>query len=324
MTTRSATLIAKTAIAGLLLWLIAWELTNGEKLSTIWAAFVAQTSRAPWAWLAVALLAMPLNWLCETYKWHFLLRRFAQLPLGQAWRGVMAGVALGLFTPNRIGELGGRLWLLHEKYRWRAFMANVVSMSSQTLVVAVLGAFGLLWFTFFWLRPASFYQIGLFILTVLAVSALFFCYFNIGLLLPFLRKVPLLHKIKPLMRGAMVLRRFHTHELSTVLYWTLLRYGIYTFQYFCLLRFFGIDAGLVGSLSGIFTLFLLQTGLPLPPLMGLAARGNLAVQVWAFFGANELSSLAATFSLWIINLILPALVGTFFMFYVNTSKTYKT
>jgi hypothetical protein len=52
----------------------------------------------------------------------------------------------------------------------------------------------------------------------------------------------------------------------------------------------------------------------------LVARGNLAVQAWAFFGANEISSLAATFTLWIINLILPALIGTFSLFYVNIAK----
>jgi hypothetical protein len=60
---------------------------------------------------------------------------------------------------------------------------------------------------------------------------------------------------------------------------------------------------------------------PLPAVAGLLVRGSLAVFVWSHFGANDLSSLAATFVLWIINLILPALIGTFSLASVNITKS---
>ena len=56
-------------------------------------------------------------------------------------------------------------------------------------------------------------------------------------------------------------------------------------------------------------------------MTGLVARGNLAVYLWQQFGANDLSALAATFSLWVINLILPALIGTFLLLRVNIAQS---
>ena len=73
--------------------------------------------------------------------------------------------------------------------------------------------------------------------------------------------------------------------------------------------------------AGIATIYLLQTIVPLPAIAGLLVRGSLAVFVWSSFGANEISSLAASFVLWIINLILPALIGTFSLFSVNITKS---
>jgi hypothetical protein len=96
---------------------------------------------------------------------------------------------------------------------------------------------------------------------------------------------------------------------------------VYSTQYFLLLRFFGIDIGLIPAYFSIAAIFLIQTSIPLPPVMGLLARGNVAVQIWSFFGANQVSILATTFGLWIINLILPALFGTFFIFNVNITKS---
>jgi len=61
--------------------------------------------------------------------------------------------------------------------------------------------------------------------------------------------------------------------------------------------------------SIIWAVYLFQSGLPLPPIMGLVARGEIAIFLFNLFGANALSVAAATFGIWMINLILPAFVG---------------
>lgn len=320
---RRLVFLLKILLVAGFLWLLVHELWTGNKWSVVWTAFQAQRTQASVGWMVATLLLLPLNWLVETQKWRLLLRAFEPASWGRAWRGVLAGVSLAVFTPNRLGEFGGRVLFIAPRHRWRAVVANVVSIFSQTMVVLTAGALGLLWFMLYLLKPDPFYTWALILLTTVGLTALFFFFFNIRLLIPLLRRLPLLRRIRPLLRGVSVLAYFSRYDLFQVLLWAALRYLIYSAQYFFLLQFFGIQTGFWGGLAGIFTLFLLQTGIPLPPAMGLVARGSLAVQVWSQFGANEVSSLAATFSLWIINLILPALVGTFFLLNVHTNKTFS-
>ena len=71
----------------------------------------------------------------------------------------------------------------------------------------------------------------------------------------------------------------------------------------------------------IATIYLLQTSVPLPPLMGLFVRSEVALFVWGMYSANEIAILAATFGLWILNLLIPALIGTVFMLNINVLKS---
>ncbi|MCB0576837.1 MAG: hypothetical protein KDC61_19920, partial [Saprospiraceae bacterium] len=74
---------------------------------------------------------------------------------------------------------------------------------------------------------------------------------------------------------------FSRRDLLRVLFWSALRYGVYSAQYFMLLQFFGIKTGVFAGFAGIATIFLLQTVVPLPAFAGLLVRGNLAIFVWS-------------------------------------------
>lgn len=314
---RRVVVFFKIALVALFGGLLAYELGRGDQLNIIWAAFRAQRGHANAGWLLAVLALLPVNWLLETQKWRLLLHSFMSVGWAQSLRGVLAGVSLAVFTPNRLGEYGGRVLFIRPRHRWQAVAANIVSTLSQAVVVVAAGSAGLLWFVQHHLQPAAFYLYAVAMVALASVAVLLFCYFHIRLLTLVLRRAKWLRRIRPLMRGAGVLGRFSQRTLAKVLGCAALRYWVYSVQYFFLLNYFGIKTGILGGFAGISTLFLLQTGIPLPPVMGLVARGSLAVQVWAQFGANEISSLAATFLLWIINLILPALVGTFFLLNVQ-------
>lgn len=84
---------------------------------------------------------------------------------------------------------------------------------------------------------------------------------------------------------------------------------------------FGINITLITALSGISTIFLVQTSVPLPMVVGLLVRGEIALTVWGNTGANELAILAATFLLFIINLSVPALLGLVIIVKTNVLKS---
>lgn len=148
-----------------------------------------------------------------------------------------------------------------------------------------------------------------------------FCFYNINLVIPLAKKIPYAYKFKKIVKNVNVLRSYDKKILNKVLGYAMLRYLVYSVQYFLMLRYFGIEVNLIEGMAGIATIYLFQTSIPLPPLMGLMARGELAIFIWGNFSANEISILAATFVLWLINLIIPALIGALFISSVNIVKS---
>lgn len=308
---------------GVLLFLLAvlWvELSTKEHLDELWQAFLQQLQRANWYWFLGAFLLVPLNWLAETRKWHQIIREYEPMSIWRALQAVWIGVCFSLFTPNRVGEYGGRILLVRPENRWKAVIANVVGNYGQLLVLLTAGLWGAgVFLNRFNGNVSAWYAPAGWILTLVLV-VLYFLYFNIGAIVPLAQRIVLPRRLQFLWKEIQVLQHFNRRELGAILGWAAIRYIVYATQYFLLLRFFGINPDFTAGYAGIAAIFLVQTSLPLPPVAGLVARGNLAVQAWSFFGANEISSLAATFTLWIINLILPALIGTFSLFYVNIAK----
>ncbi|MDO8365620.1 MAG: lysylphosphatidylglycerol synthase transmembrane domain-containing protein [Saprospiraceae bacterium] len=315
-------IVFKGLLILLLTGILYFELTARENLSEIWAVFQQQLLWANIGWLILALALMPFNWLAETHKWHQFMTRYEPMSRWKALQAVLAGVTVSLFTPNRVGEYGGRVLFVRPENRWKAVIVNLVGNFAQLMVLMTVGAAGVAWLMGrFWLFEPLYIQLFVLLATI-GLGILFIVYFNIKTVIPIARKIPVLHRIKRFVKDLRVLEHFSRRELASILKWSTIRYSIFAAQYFFLLKFFDIKTSLVDGYASISVLFLLQASLPLPPITGLVARGTLAVQMWKDVSPNEVSSLAATCTLWIINLILPALVGTFSILYVNIAKTF--
>lgn len=314
-------IVLKVTVAVLLLGGLYFELRGRSNLSALWIEFTHQCGGEGWWWLPLAIILMPFNWIVETLKWQPYLQRYQPLTLWQGIRGVFAGISFTMFTPHQLGEYGGRLLYVQPEHRWKAIMINVVGSWAQYLVAVLAGVIGALIFVSQQMTlPPAMVRYGSLVAGI-ALPLLLIGYFQIKQLLPWARRIPLLHYLKPFVRDVHILQTFSQRDLWRIISLAALRYLVFASQYFFLLRFFGIPVNLLTGYAGISTIFLVQTIVPLPAIMGLLLRGNIALFVWAQFGANEVSALAATFTLWIINLILPALVGTFSLFYVNIPKT---
>lgn len=297
------------------------ELLKKDNLGDVTAAFWQQLGYSNGWWLAGALFLIPFNWFAEVQKWHLFIARYESISQWQAWKAVLAGTSFALFTPNRVGEYGARVLFVRPENQWKALIANVVGSLSQYIVLLTGGVLGGIWFAGQFLEWSDQWQISAFALAAVPLSALYYCYFNIRRFIPFIRRIPLLRRWESLAREISFLEKIARRDLTFVVIWSVFRYAVYSTQYFLLLQFFGIKTGISAGYAGVATIYLLQTILPLPALAGLLVRGSLAVFVWSHFGANDVSSLAPTFVLWIINLILPALIGTFSLISVNITKS---
>ncbi len=292
-----------------------------NNLNDIGAAFLQQWESSDGWWLLGACLLIPFNWMAEVQKWRPLLAQHEPMSQWKAMKAVLAGTSFALFTPNRVGEYGGRVLFVRPENQWKAVIANAVGSLGQYVVLLTAGAVGVVGLAGQMLGWSGYIQLAAFAIAVPLLMLLYYFYFNIRVVVPLARRIPWLRRLKPYFRGAVFLEQIERRQLTGVLVWSALRYAVYSTQYFLLLQFFGIKTGFWAGYAGVAIIFLLQTVLPLPALAGLLVRGSLAVFVWSHFGANNISSLAATFVLWIINLILPALLGTFSLYSVNITKS---
>jgi hypothetical protein len=304
----------------LLAWVLYRELGSREQLPALWAAFLQQWRHGPWPWLLLALALLPLNWALEALKWFYFLRRQSDISWVQTCKGVLAGVSFALFTPNRVGEFAGRLVFIPQGRQWQALAANLIGSAAQYWVLLAGGLAGAC--CFFqqyrpgipWLAWAPLGWAGL-------VSGLLL-YLYIRRLTPVFKRLTAWKWLRRAAALTPVLEQTGPRDAAAVLLLAALRYAVYSAQYAAILHFCGLNLPVFTLFSGIATIFVVQTVVPLPALAGILWRGNVSVFVWGLAGMNEISALASTFVLWFVNLILPALVGTFFLFNVQITKAF--
>jgi len=287
--------------------IFAWQFYSvGQRLD--WAAFSASVSRpGNWRYLLLALVLMPLNWLLEARKWHLLLVQFLPWSFGRALRTTLAGVSLSAATPNRIGEIGGRL-LVAEKEEWPGVMtSSILGSACQWVAFLLLAWPGLMWtadsllaeqlpFAPAWLWPVG---PGLLVAGFLAgkpvlVRLIKWAGRRFGLALDGL--VDGLHHVKfPLILHAGA--------------YACLRFFVYCMQLWLLLWFFGLELPLAAGLAGIGGIYLVQAGIPLPPGLNLVTRTELGLLLWGDSPETSVATLAAFTLLFAVNVLLPALPG---------------
>ncbi len=314
-------LLIKTVVVFLLGYVLYYQVFAKEDIGAIKAVFWQRFDRQNLPFLLMAIFLMPFNWAFETKKWQRLIRDFEPLSFWKSYRAVLGGVTFSIFTPNRIGEYGGRILFVKAENNWKAVIATLVGSFSQLLVLLSVGLIGLIWFAGSYLELEPLMLRGLGFLGLCLVGLLIFCFYNVDLLVPLARRMPFIDYLRPFARQVSILRNYDRQTLTHVLIFALARYIVYTLQYYLLLLFFGFQIPLIPALTGIATIFLLQTSIPLPPLMGLIVRGEVALHIWGAFSENELGILASSFSLWVLNLILPALFGMVFILKTNVLKS---
>jgi hypothetical protein len=311
----------KMFIAALLAWAIYRQVFAHENMQGLWLAFLQHFNYPNIGWLLVVVLLVPVNLTMETLKWRQLIRSFSHLGFWKIFQAILAGTTIAMFTPNRIGEYGGRVLFIEKGKGWEAVIATIVGSLSQMLVLLSVGLLGTLYFSSKFFEPEPYIIPVSLSLGISFIVFLFFTYFNIDLVVPLAKRVPHIHKFRKWLRHLVVLRHYHSRDLRRTLLYSFLRYLVYSIQYYLLLQFYGVPVSWVMGMAGIATIYFVQASVPLPPVMALFARGEIALYVWGFFTQDKVDILAATFSLFVINIAVPALLGLLCIVQLNILKS---
>ena len=272
--------------------------------------------------MVVVLCLMPINWWLESIKWKRLLKPFINISSSISIKGVLSGVTLAVITPARIGEYGGRIAVLPSDNNWHGLVATLVSSISQNLSNVIFGFIGAVGFVALYIEVPRFAIWGLISSGTFVLLFAILIYFNIAGFKRLLKNVLPNKVLIRFKKQLNMLAAYDENTLKSAFKISVLRYVIYLSQYVLILKAFGIGIPVIASVSGVAMIFLIQSGIPLPPVLGIMARGELAVVVWSVFSSNLLGIFAATFALWIINLIIPALLGLMIVLNVNILRSF--
>lgn len=278
-----------------------------------------------WFLLAGALVVVNLG--LETQKWRLLVRRFyPEITYQRAYAAVLAGMAFGIFTPNRIGEYAGRALYLEKGKRVEAVVVTFIDRICQmtvTLVVglvAILGVvlsarFGALSEGLNMSMPVFAALVGgLLVLTGIIV----FLVLQPALLIRILSRFKDKHAW--IRKTVFALQYLEPSLVRTILLLSLARYTVFSFQYFVLILAFhhlvydGAAPQYINLLAVIPLIFLLKSIIPSLGLTEIGIREGVAIQVMDVFSMGASVAVYSTAFLYVINVLLPTLIGAGLLF----------
>jgi len=275
--------------------------------------------------LALILLLMVLNWLIEVLKWKNMISKVEQVSMKRSVFAVLTGVTISSFTPNRIGEYFGRAFILKKASHVEGILITVIGSMSQLLITILTGSIALLIFFPIFMPDAEFirgYLYYAFIaLIVLLDGILLGLFFNVNFLATWKEKI-LQNGLSRIRKYFRVFTLYSNSDLLTVMALSFARYIVFSTQYLLLLHALGVNIPFYYAYLLISLIYLIMAIIPTIALTELGIRGSVAIYFFGFYFAPlmrasadlNLAVLTASVLLWIINLGIPAIAGSLFLF----------
>ena len=295
---------------------------QGELKHSITLIREAPFGQEAWKFWLVILLAF-LNWSFETRKWQILVKRIQPMLFWRAMKSVLCGVTLTLFTPNRIGEYGGRVLFVDDGKKLQAVSLSIAGSIAQLLITILMGCFGLVFLiermgpgemimglSVYWLKVLLFISVVVFLV-------LFLFFFQLSWLIRIIEKLPLAKKF---ILYISVLDGLDAKILLRLLFLSLSRYIVFVLQYIFMLQLLHVEVGSWQSFWIITVLFWVMAIVPTFAIAELGVRGEFAVALLGLFSSNTIGILGAIFSIWFINLFIPAFIGSILILGIKINR----
>ncbi|MGK4566910.1 hypothetical protein [Flavobacterium sp. 3HN19-14] len=299
--------VAKLLIVGGAFYFVYSQLVNNDKLD--WQLFVEKFKKN-WsvAGILFLLLLSFLNRFFEILKWQNLVSSIKLISLAEATKQVLAALTAGIFTPNGVGEYAGKALFYEKSFAKKIVFLNLICNGIQMVLTVIFGIFGLLYFN------AEFNVITtktiavIFSLTLIVILISFFLK---GITIKGYSLEKFVHKINAIPKPV--------HQKNTAL--ALARYLVFSHQYYFLFLAFDVDLPYLTLMSAITSVYFLASSLPTFQFLDFAVKGSVAVYFFGILGVNEWIVVFIATLMWLFNVVLPVLIGSYFVLKFKTSKS---
>lgn len=261
--------------------------------------------------IIVLLLLSFLNWFFEFLKWQVLVSKLKNITFFESSKQVLMAHTSSIFTPFKIGEYGAKTLFYRKNQAKKIVFLNFLGNMAQLSATLIFGVIGLFYFLK-WNIPHWFEGYVLFV----GLGFLFICIgrrwtlfknlkikgFSPKKITDFIRSIPETAQVKILLfSGA--------------------RYVFFSFQ-FCFLLSLLSPVSWIETLPLVFVMYLFSSALPVLQLFDFAVKGGVAVLVFSAIPAQIV--VLTAFMMWFLNVMLPALLGSYFVLSFDTKNFAKT
>lgn len=261
--------------------------------------------------LVFVILLTPINWAFEAFKWQKLVSKIEHISFFEAYRGVLIGLTFSTATPLMIGDYAGKILMLKSNKRLESIGAVLLGNSLQLYTSLLFGTISYILFIY-WSKP-SFLMLHILMVLLLLGSLI------LGIILA--RNLPNLNQflsknkwLSSLKKYIGVLENYSISETKTLFLIAIARYIVFSFQFYLMLRIFQIDLSFSILCVGIGLVFLGKTMASVLNFLGdLSIRELTSIYYFSYFGTNLAAVSSATFTIWLVNVLLPIIFGVFFI-----------
>lgn len=258
--------------------------------------------------ILILLLFTSANWFFEVLKWQNLVNSFKKLSFYEASQQTFGSLTASIFTPNRIGEYGAKMLYFKKENAKRIVLLNFIHNSSQMLVTTIFGVIGFLLLTFSKTETMIWMGVKLNAISIILILIVFAIAI---LILVFFRKIEIYgFSIQKIIDK---IRKLDKIILFKIVVFSIFRYVVFSTQFLVLLLFFDVEIEIVVAFSTLFTMYFLASILPSIHLMDVAIKGSVALYLFSKLGIEDWKILAVTSLMWIFNLVLPVVLGSYFV-----------
>ena len=248
------------------------------------------------------LLFTFLNWFLEILKWNTLASFIKKTSFFSAGIQSLASLTTSLITPNRIGEYGAKALYFEKSYRKQIVGLNLVGNFYQMIMTLFFGIIGFVFFVYQhkveidYHRILRFLLLGTFVISAFFFGAKHFKYrgYSAEKARNYISKTPFTINLK-------------------VAFYSLIRFVIFSHQFYFLLLIFKVDISYWEAFTAITSIYFIASIVPMLSLFDVVLKGSIAIWVFSYFNIEPLTILSITTIMWILNFVLPAIIGSYFV-----------
>ena len=258
------------------------------------------------------LVLSTFNWFFEILKWQKLVSSIKKISFKDAMQQSLGGLTASLITPNRIGDYGAKAIYFDKPLRKRIVLLNLLGNMSQMAVTTIIGCVGLIVFQSRYNIEVDSYRLSRFFIIIIVMivfatlglkqSRFKIKGFSIDRVLQFIKKLS---------------TKIHIQNFGL----SLIRYAIFSFQFYFLLSLFNTNLDYKTAIVAISSMYLLASIVPSLVIFDVVIKTSAAVFLFDYLGVDAFTILSITTLMWLLNFILPSLIGSYYVLTFNASKT---